>query len=135
MRRLLIDFFGRSGLTAPSVKNSKIQRVLYGLTGGRAALRASSVLPAVALCVILCGCPIEDLSPVLAAVEYVDDWNIKVIIVIINGSVPCDVRDETISVYSTKHNLYYRITGTKNYQKLNIYAFCAGSLNRTTRCG
>jgi hypothetical protein len=65
-----------------------------------------------AFCALLCACPVDNSSPELASVEYLDSTTIKVTVILPDASVSCVVNDDTLSVYSTKHDLYYRITGT-----------------------
>jgi hypothetical protein len=62
---------------------------------------------------VLCACPVDNSSPELASVEYLDSTTIKVAVFLPDASVSCEVNDDTLSVYSTKHDLYYRITGTE----------------------
>jgi hypothetical protein len=65
------------------------------------------------LCAVLCACSFEDSQPELAGAEYVDSKTITVTLLVRDSAVSYDVNDDTLSVYSTKHNLYYRISSVE----------------------
>jgi hypothetical protein len=66
-----------------------------------------------AFCAVLSACPFEDLTPTLEKAEYGSNRSITVMLLVPDASVAYEVNDDTLSVYSTKHNLYYRIAGTE----------------------
>jgi hypothetical protein len=76
-----------------------------------------------AFCAVLCACPFDDSSPELASVEYIDGTTIKVTVVIPDTSVSYEINDDTLSLYSTKHDLYYRITGTEKLSGMEYKCF------------
>jgi hypothetical protein len=51
--------------------------------------------------------------PELAKVAYNDSRSITVTLLVPDPAVSCEVTDNTLSVYSTKHDLYYRIAETE----------------------
>jgi hypothetical protein len=62
-------------------------------------------------------CQFDDSPVSLASVEYIDSTTIKVAVLVSDASVPYEVNDNTLSVYSTKHDFYYRITETVRIAK------------------
>jgi hypothetical protein len=58
---------------------------------------------------LLSACPFDDSRPELAKVEYNDGRSITVTLFVSDTTVSYEVNDDTLSVYSTKHDLYYRI--------------------------
>jgi hypothetical protein len=73
--------------------------------------------------VVLYSCTLEDLSPALAGIECIDSKTIKVSVLISDAAIPYEVDDNTLSVYSTKHDLYYRIDGTEKLSKAEYKCF------------
>jgi hypothetical protein len=66
-----------------------------------------------AFCAVACDCPVEDSRPELISAGYVDSRTITVTLLVRNSAVSYDVNDDTLSVYSTKYDLYYRISSVE----------------------
>jgi hypothetical protein len=62
-----------------------------------------------AFCFLLCTCKFDESSIELASIEYIDSKSFIITIAPSDISLPYKINDNTLSVYSTKYDLYYRI--------------------------
>jgi hypothetical protein len=79
-------------------------------------------------CVFLYACPFSDSPPKLAGIEYIDNMTIKVVVFTVDTSMPYEIKDNTLSVYSTKYDLYYRIIKTEKLSDTEYKCFLRRNL-------